>query len=186
LVPWAMSPIVVALLWKWILVPSPGGLMSSLISGFGLPPTDLLTDPVLAMPTLIIVAVWRNFAFAAIILTAGLGQIPQDLYRAAAVDGLGAWESFRKITLPLLAPSLLIVISMLTISYFNEVQIIIGLTGGGPIRQTTTLSFLLYHTGFVELDQGRGNAIAILMFLINLLLIMGYIRLLGSRRGSPA
>lgn len=186
LVPWAMSPIVVALLWKWILVPSPGGLVGSLFGLFGIPPQDLLTDPVLAMPTLIIVGVWRNFAFAAIILTGGLGQIPKDLYKAAAVDGLSAWETFRKITLPLLAPSLLIVISMLTISYFNEVQTIIGLTGGGPIRQTTTLSFLLYQTGFVELDQGRGNAIAIVMFMINMLLIALYIRILGKQPGGAA
>lgn len=186
LVPWAMSPIVVALLWKWILVPSPGGLVGSAFTAFGLPPQDLLTDPVLAMPTLIIVAVWRNFAFAAIILTGGLGQIPQDLYKAAAVDGLGAWERFRKITVPLLAPSLLIVISMLTISYFNEVQTIIGLTGGGPIRRTTTLGYLLYHTGFVELDQGRGNAIAIVMFLINMALIALYIRILGRQPGGAA
>lgn len=186
LVPWAMSPIVVALLWKWILVPSPGGLVGSMFGAFGVPPKDLLTDPVLAMPTLIIVGVWRNFAFAAIILTGGLGQIPKDLYKAAAVDGLGAWETFRKITLPLLAPSLLIVISMLTISYFNEVQTIIGLTGGGPIRQTTTLGYLLYHTGFVELDQGRGNAIAIVMFMINMLLIALYIRILGKQPGGAA
>ena len=184
LVPWAMSPIVVALLWKWILVPSNGGLVGSLFGVFGLPPQDLLTDPLLAMPTLILVGVWRNFAFAAIILIGGLGQIPKDLYKAAAVDGLGAWESFRKITLPLLAPSLLIVISMLTISYFNEVQTIIGLTGGGPIRQTTTLSYLLYHTGFVELDQGRGNAIAVVMFLVNMLLIAIYIRFLGRSGGA--
>src|SRR3546814_5248 len=128
LVPWAMSPIVVALLWKWILVPSPGGLVGAIFAAFGVPPQDLLTDPLLAMPTLILIGVWRNFAFAAIILTGGLGQITRDLYKAAAVDGLGAWEAFRKITLPLLAPSLLIVISMLTISYFNEVQTIIGLT----------------------------------------------------------
>lgn len=186
LVPWAMSPIVVALLWKWILVPSPGGLIGSMISAFGVPPRDLLTDPLLAMPTLIVIGVWRNFAFAAIILTGGLGQIPRDLYKAASVDGLGALESFRKITLPLLAPSLLIVISMLTISYFNEVQTIIGLTGGGPIRQTTTLGYLLYHTGFVELDQGRGNAIAIVMFMINMLLIALYIRILGKQPGSAA
>jgi multiple sugar transport system permease protein len=186
LVPWAMSPIVVALLWKWILVPSPGGLVGAIFTSFGMPPQDLLTDPVLAMPTLIAIAVWRNFAFAAIILTGGLGQIPKDLYKAAAVDGLGAWESFRKITLPLLAPSLLIVISMLTISYFNEVQTIIGLTGGGPIRQTTTLGYLLYHTGFVELDQGRGNAIAVVMFLINMALIALYIKILGKQSGGAA
>lgn len=186
LVPWAMSPIVVALLWKWILVPSPGGLIGAIFSSFGVPPQDLLTDPVLAMPTLIAVSVWRNFAFAAIILTGGLGQIPKDLYKAAAVDGLGAWESFRKITLPLLAPSLLIVVSMLTISYFNEVQTIIGLTGGGPIRQTTTLGYLLYHTGFIELDQGRGNAIAVVMFMINMALIALYIKILGKQSGGAA
>jgi ABC-type sugar transport system permease subunit len=182
LVPWAMSPIVVALLWKWILLPSPGGLFASLVALAGSAPVNLLSDPVWAMPTVIAVAVWRTFAFAAIILTAGLGQIPADLYKAASVDGLTAIERFSKITLPLLAPSLMIVLSVLTISYFNEVQVIIGLTSGGPIKRTTTLGYQLYQTGFVELDQGKGNAIAVLMFLINLLLITFYVRLLGGGR----
>lgn len=186
LVPWAMSPIVVALLWKWILLPSPGGLFAAILAIFGIPPVSLLSDPVWAMPTVIAVGVWRTFAFAAIILTAGLGQIPKDLYRAAAVDGLTRFEQFRKITFPLLAPSILIVLSVLTISYFNEVQIIIGLTSGGPIRGTTTLGYQLYQTGFVELDQGRGNAIAILMFMINLILIVSYVRLLGGKQGKES
>lgn len=103
LVPWAMSPIVVALLWKWILLPSPGGLLASIFITLGGSPVSFLTNPALAMPTVIVVGVWRNFAFAAIILTAGLGQIPQDLYRAAAVDGLGVVERFRRITPPLRA-----------------------------------------------------------------------------------
>lgn len=186
LVPWAMSPIVVALLWKWILLPSPGGLFASILAVFGIPPVNLLSDPAWAMPTVIAVAVWRTFAFAAIILSAGLGQIPKDLYRAASVDGLSVMERFTRITVPLLAPSILIVLSMLTISYFNEVQVIIGLTSGGPIRSTTTLGYQLYITGFVELDQGRGNAIAVVMFLINLLLIVAYIQLLGGRKGGDA
>lgn len=183
LVPWAMSPIVVALLWKWILLPSPGGLLAALLALVGVAPVSLLSDPVWAMPTVIAVAVWRTFAFAAIILTTGLGQIPADLYRAAAMDGLTTLERFQRITLPLLAPSLLIVLSVLTISYFNEVQIIIGLTSGGPIKSTTTLGYQLYQTGFVELDQGRGNAIAVIMFMINLILIIGYVRLLGGEAG---
>ncbi|CAH1663147.1 MULTISPECIES: sugar ABC transporter permease [unclassified Chelatococcus] len=186
LVPWAMSPIVVALLWKWILLPSPGGLFASILATFGMPPANLLSNPTWAMPTVIAVAVWRTFAFAAIILTAGLGQIPKDLYKAAAVDGLTAVERFSRITVPLLAPSILIVLSMLTISYFNEVQVIIGLTSGGPIRSTTTLAYQLYLTGFVELDQGRGNAIAVVMFLINLVLIVGYVQLLGNKKGGEA
>jgi len=186
LVPWAMSPIVVALLWKWILLPSPGGLVASLFIAVGLSPASLLTDPAAAMPTIIAVGVWRNFAFAAIILTAGLGQISNDLYKAAAVDGLTLWERFTRITLPLLTPSLLIVLCVLTISYFNEVQVIIGLTSGGPIDATTTLAYQLYQTGFVELDQGRGNAIAVVMFLINLCLVVVYVRLLGGGRGERA
>lgn len=181
LVPWAMSPIVVALLWKWILLPSPGGLLAAILALFGTDPVNLLSNPNFAMPTVIAVGVWRTFAFAAIILTAGLGQIPADLYRAASVDGLTATERFARITFPLLTPSLLIVLSVLTISYFNEVQIIIGLTAGGPIQSTTTLGYLLFETGFVELNQGRGNAIAVVLFLINLLLIAGYVRLLGGQ-----
>ena len=184
LVPWAMSPIVVALLWKWILLPSPGGLIGSMLMALGYAPAALLTDPATAMPAVIAIGVWRNFAFAAIILTAGLGQIPQDLYKAAAVDGLSALERLRRITLPLLAPSLLIVLCVLTISYFNEVQIIIGLTGGGPINATTTIAYKLYEVGFVELDQGRGNAIAVVMFLINLLLVVAYVKLLGGGRSA--
>jgi ABC-type sugar transport system permease subunit len=180
LVPWAMSPIVVSLLWKWILLPSPGGLLASVFMAFGWSPIAPLTDPAAAMPTIIAVGVWRNFAFAAIILTAGLGQIPDDLYKAAAVDGLTVFERFWRITLPLLTPSLLIVLCVLTISYFNEVQVIIGLTGGGPINATTTLAYQLYQTGFVELDQGRGNAIAVVMFLINIGLVVAYVRLLGG------
>jgi ABC-type sugar transport system permease subunit len=182
LVPWAMSPIVVALLWKWILLPSPGGLVASVFMAMGFPPANLLSDPVWAMPSVIAVTVWRTFAFATIILTAGLGQIPNDLYRAASVDGLATFEQFRKITLPLLAPSILIVLSVLTISYFNEVQVIIGLTSGGPIRSTTTMGYQLYLTGFVELNQGRGNAIAVIMFLTNLALIVGYVKLLGGKQ----
>ena len=185
LVPWAMSPIVVALLWKWILLPSPGGLLASIFIALGFSPVALLTDASAAMPTVIAVGVWRNFAFAAIILTAGLGQIPDDLYKAASVDGLTVIERFRRITLPLLAPSLLIVLCVLTISYFNEVQVIIGLTGGGPINATTTLAYQLYQTGFVELNQGRGNAIAVVMFLINLSLVVAYVRLLGGQEGRP-
>jgi ABC-type sugar transport system permease subunit len=181
LVPWAMSPMVVALLWQWMFLPAPGGLVASVLATVGLPPPNLLADVTFAMPTLIAVAVWRTFAFATMLIVAGLGQIPADLYKAAAVDGLGALERFRKITLPLLAPTLLIVISLLTISYFNEVQLIIGLTGGGPLRNTTTLAYLLFEAGFVELQQGRGNAIAMVVFVINMLLLFVYAKVLGTK-----
>ena len=179
LVPWAMSPIVVSLLWKWILLPSPGGLLASVFMAFGWSPIAPLTDPAAAMPTIIAVGVWRNFAFAAIILTAGTRQSRRSL-QGGRRRRLTVFERFWRITLPLLTPSLLIVLCVLTISYFNEVQVIIGLTGGGPINATTTLAYQLYQTGFVELDQGRGNAIAVVMFLINIGLVVAYVRLLGG------
>ena len=80
-------------------------------------------------------------------------------------------------------PSILIAVVVLTISYFNEVQMIIGLTGGGPVMATTTLSYELFRTGFVEFDQGRANAIGIMMFVINALLLFAFIRLAGRRAG---
>lgn len=179
LIPWAMSPLVVAILWKWILAPFDGGLFNGLLAFIGLGPVAVLSDDLGSMAALVGVAVWRTFAFAAILLLAGLAQIPEDLYRAAAVDGQSRWEQFRRITLPLLKPSILIVLATLTISYFNEVQVIIGLTEGGPIGRTQTLSYLLYQVGFTEGNQGYGNAIAVVMFLINMLLILLYVRILG-------
>lgn len=182
LVPWAMSPLVVAILWKWILAPFDGGLLVGILRFVGLGPVALLSDDTGAMASLVGVAVWRTFAFGAILMLAGLAQIPSDLYRAAAVDGHSRWEQFTRITLPLLKPSLLIVFATLTISYFNEVQVIIGLTEGGPIGHTTTLSYLLYDVGFEESNQGYGNAIAVLMFVVNMLLILAYVRILGVNR----
>ncbi|MEU6998877.1 sugar ABC transporter permease [Nonomuraea sp. NPDC046570] len=182
LIPWAMSPLVVAILWKWILAPFEGGLLVGILQFVGLGPVALLSDDLGAPAALVGVAVWRTFAFGAILLLAGLAQIPADLYRAASVDGHSAWEQFRRITLPLLKPSILIVVATLTISYFNEVQVIIGLTEGGPIKGTTTLSYLLYEIGFEESNQSYGNAIAVLMFVINMLLILAYVRILGMDR----
>lgn len=190
LIPWAMSPLVVAILWKWILAPFDGGLLNGILAFFAFGPVAVLSDNFGSMVGLVGVAVWRTFAFAAILLLAGLAQIPDDLYKAASVDGQSRWEQFRRITLPLLKPSILIVLATLTISYFNEVQVIIGLTEGGPIGSTQTLSYLLYQTGFEESNQGYGNAVAVVMFLINMLLILLYVKFLGvgverRRKQSP-
>lgn len=179
LIPWAMSPLVVAILWKWILAPFDGGLLNGILAFFAFGPVAVLSDGIGSMAALVGVAVWRTFAFAAILLLAGLAQIPDDLYKAASVDGQSRWEQFRRITVPLLKPSILIVLATLTISYFNEVQVIIGLTEGGPIGSTQTLSYLLYQTGFEESNQGYGNAVAVVMFLINMVLILLYVKFLG-------
>jgi ABC-type sugar transport system permease subunit len=185
LVPWAMSPIAVSIIWKWILAPFGGGLLATLLASIGWEPVSLLADPLSSMAVLVATSVWRNFAFAALVLAAGLSQIPDELYRASAVDGAGAVQQFRKVTLPLLMPSILIAVVVLTISYFNEVQMIIGLTGGGPVMATTTLSYELFRTGFIEFDQGKANAIGIMMFVINALLLFAFIRLAGRRAGRP-
>ena len=183
LVPWAMSPIAVAIIWKWILAPFGGGLLATLLASIGWDPVSLLAEPASSMAVLVATSVWRNFAFAALVLAAGLSQIPDELHRASAVDGAGPFQRFRKVTLPLLMPSILIAVVVLTISYFNEVQMIIGLTGGGPVMATTTLSYELFRTGFIEFDQGRANAIGIMMFVINALLLFAFIRLAGRRAG---
>ncbi|MDO8389711.1 MAG: sugar ABC transporter permease [Actinomycetota bacterium] len=171
LLPWALSPYAVALIWQWILSPSNGGLLNTLAAQIGMGPYAPLTGDNSSLLILILVGVWRNFAFATLVIGAGLTQIPKDLYKAAAVDQANRWEQFRHITWPLVRPSIVIAATILTISYFNEVQLIIGLTGGGPVEATTTLSWLLYKRGVVELDQGQANAIALMMLVVSLGLV---------------
>lgn len=182
LIPWAMSPFVVSLLWNWILQPGGSGLLNGLLGLVGIAPISALSTPTSSLVAMIGVAVWRNVAFAALTLLAGLSQVPRDLGKAASVDGATALERFWKITFPLVRQSVVITVVVLCISYFNEVQIVIGLTSGGPAGATTTLSYYLYQLAFQTYNEGQSNAMAVLMFLINVLLIIVFTLLVGRQK----
>jgi multiple sugar transport system permease protein len=181
LVPWIISRVAAALLWKWILDSSQAGLANHLFSFVGLGPFPFLSHPFWAMASLVFVSLWRTLGYALILLFSGLRNIPTHIINAAKVDGASAWYRFGSIILPLMKHPLLVVLSVLTLSYFNEIQLIIGLTNGGPIDATTTLSFLVFKQANINFNTGYANTLSVILFVCSMVLVALYYRLLAPR-----
>ena len=181
LLPWVISQVITALLWKWILNIQ-FGLTRLVTDALGLLPIDFVGEFETAMPTLILVNVWRTFPFAMLLLLAALQTVPRELHEAAEIDGAGAWSRFRHVTLPLIKSTVLVVAIMLSLSYFNHVDLPLILTGGGPLGETRILALAAYEEAFVLNKMGYGSAIAVVVFAVNILLSLVYLRLLRTER----
>ena len=179
--PWVISQVITALLWKWILNIQ-FGLTRLVTDALGLLPIDFVGEFETAMPTLILVNVWRTFPFAMLLLLAALQTVPRELHEAAEIDGAGAWSRFRHVTLPLIKSTVLVVAIMLSLSYFNHVDLPLILTGGGPLGETRILALAAYEEAFVLNKMGYGSAIAVVVFAVNILLSLVYLRLLRTER----
>jgi ABC-type sugar transport system permease subunit len=173
--PWIISTIVGALLFRWFFVAdiSPGVYLLGLV-GIDVKP---LTSPTAAMITLILVAVWRTLGFAVLILLAGIKAIPAEYYESATVDGAGGMQQFRFITMPMLRTSLVITTVVLTMSNLNNVEAPLVTTGGGPGDATQILPLSIYQMAFTSFDFGGGAALATIALVINVGLVFVYLRL---------
>jgi multiple sugar transport system permease protein len=178
LVPWAIPTVVAARLWAWMFNPS-YGLIPHLLP---LRDVDWLGTPGWAMHAAILVDVWKATPFVALLLLAGLQTIPQDLYRAAEIDGASLWRQFRAITLPLLRPTIALCLVFRTLDAFRVFDAVYVLTGGGPANTTETLSIYTYKTLMRSGDFGYGSALAVVTFLCVLYLSLVYLRLMHRRR----
>lgn len=159
--PVLISPVVVGLVWNWLLQRR-GGLVNTFLGGADI---GWLINLDLAMICVIVVGVWMNVGFYILILLAGLQGIDPVLYEAARMDGASAWQQFRSITLPLLQPSLLVVVVLSTIHGFQAFDFIYTLTGGGPIGATTLIVQYIYENGFVSpIRYGLASAGSVLLF----------------------
>ena len=170
--PVLLSPVVVGLIWKWILQRQ--GLLNFGLYQFGIEPYTWLTDRTWTFAATIGVSLWAHMGFYALILLAGLQAIPKDLYEAAEMDGTRPARVFWRITLPLLAPNLLVVVVLALIravQVFDEVYI---LTGGGPGTSTLYLTQYIYETGFASQlrNPGLASAASILMGLVLVVLTL--------------
>jgi len=161
LLPWIVPTVVSARIWEWLYHPE-YGLLNHLLTTLHLvqAPINWLGDPVAALHGAILMDVWKATPFVAILLLAGLQAIPLDLYMAARVDGAGSWAMFRRITLPLLMPIILIVLTFRTMDAFRVFDAVYVLTGGGPGNSTETLSIYAYKMLFQTLQFGYGSAVA--------------------------
>ncbi len=178
-VPWAIPTVVSAQIWAWLYQPD-YGLLNYLLQSVRLitRPIDWLANPDWAIHAAVVMDVWKTAPFAALLFLAGLKTVPCDLYAAARVDGAGAWQQFRHITLPLLMPVVIIVLVFRTMDAVRVFDAVYVLTGGGPGNSTETLSIYAYKTLFQTLQFGYGSTLATAMFLIVAVLSSLYLVLL--------
>jgi len=180
LIPHIISILVGSLLIRWLFAQD-GGVMPLLLQPFGLADASILGDPRRAMGALVFNAMWRDSAFATILLLAGLKGIPPELYAAARIDGASAWYQFRRLTLPLLRIPIFITVVRLVIHFVNVVTYSLVLTGGGPGKATSPVALELYRLGFERFQFGQANALAMLVVMFNVILVYAIVRLF---RGS--
>jgi alpha-1,4-digalacturonate transport system permease protein len=180
--PVLLSPVVVGLIWRWILQRQ--GLLNFGLMPFGHEPYAWLIDPTWAFSAAVGVSVWAHMGFYTLILLAGLQAIPKDLYEAAEMDGTKPGRVFWRITLPLLAPNLLVVVVLALIravQIFDEIYV---LTGGGPGTSTLFLTQYIYETGFASQLRNPGLAAAASILMGTVLVILTLIQLGISRRSE--
>jgi multiple sugar transport system permease protein len=163
--PVVTSIVAIAVVWRFLLNPDQG-LVNMLLGSIGIDGPNWLADPILAMPAIIAMAVWRNLGFAMVIILAGLQTIPAQLYEAASIDGAGRWQAFRHVTLPMLRPTILFITVITTIGYLQLFEEPFVMTGGGPLDRTLSISMYMYRQGFEFFNQGYAAAIAWILFLI--------------------
>lgn len=160
--------VAVSIVWRYFYHPR-FGLLNYLLSFIGLGPFDWLGDPNLAMPAIIILAVWKNFGYNMIIFIAGLQNIPEDLYEAASIEGATAWQKFKHITIPQLAPTTLFISVITMIGYFQLFAEPYVMTQGGPLNSTLSIVLYMYQEGFRWWNIGYSTAIAFALFIIILI-----------------
>ena len=178
LVPWAVLTVVTAITWQTIFEPELG-FTNSLLGAVGLPDdTVWLGSEPEALMVMIFADIWKTAPFMALLVLAGLQTIPGEIYEAAKVDGANMWQRFRKITLPLLLPALLVALIFRTLDALRAFDLPKVLTNGA--NGTTTLSLLAQRTFQENRLYGEGSALSILTFIIVMIVSFGYIRLVGG------
>ncbi|GAB3808519.1 sugar ABC transporter permease [Humibacter antri] len=177
LVPYMTSIAIVGLLWRNILDPSVG-ILNTILKQVGLPGQEWLnTAP---LQTLIGITVWQESGYVMMLFLAGLQAIPEEVYEAAKIDGAGVWARFRRITLPLLAPTTFFVLLVGVISSMQQFGLPYIVTNGGPGNATALFVFQVYQETFTNQDIGYASAMAFLLLIF--ILILSFIQMRIGRR----
>jgi multiple sugar transport system permease protein len=159
------SWVAVSIIWVTLLDPNVG-IVNYVLKLVGLPSVNWLGDPRSAMVSLVIISIWKSAGFNMVIWLAGLQGIPQELYEAAAIDGATRWQSFWRITLPLLAPTTFFLAITGVIGSFQVFSPVYVITKGGPLDSTDVAVFHIYRRAFQEFDFGYASAQAWVLFAV--------------------
>jgi alpha-1,4-digalacturonate transport system permease protein len=178
--PVLLSPVVVALIWKWLL--QRDGILNAWLVGLDLDPVNWLVEADWAFFWVVCVSIWAHMGFYTLILLAGLQAIPRDVYEAAEMDAATPWRTFRRITLPLLMPNMLVVLVLALIKGVQTFDEIFVLTGGGPGTATMLMVQYIYESGFAAQPRLPGLAAAASILLAVVLMALTLVQLWMNRR----
>jgi multiple sugar transport system permease protein len=164
-IPVVTTIVAVAIVWRFIYHPK-FGILNYFLGFLGINPIDWLGDPFWALPAIILMSIWKNFGYNMIIFIAGLQNIPEYLYEAARIEGANRWQIFSRITLPMLAPTMLFVSVITMIGMFQLFSEPYVMTQGGPLNRTLSIVYYMYQEGFRWWNMGYSAALAFVLFFI--------------------
>jgi raffinose/stachyose/melibiose transport system permease protein len=179
--PVVLSPVAVSFIWKFIFAYD--GPLNQILgdAGLGSLRHDWLAQPMLALGCVLVVMVWQNIGFVAVVYLAGLATVPSDLEEAAAIDGAGKWHRFWHITMPLIQPSLAIATTLTLIQGLRVFDQVMALTNGGPDNATQTLATQIYQQTFTYQEFGFGASMALLLSVFILIFTVAQLMLTRDR-----
>jgi raffinose/stachyose/melibiose transport system permease protein len=179
--PVVLSPIAVSYIWKFIFAYD--GSLNQILGDIGLGSLrhDWLAVPKLALGCVLVVMVWQSIGFVAVVYLAGLATVPRELEEAAAIDGAGPWRRFRRVTVPLIQPSLAIATTLTLVQGLRVFDQVMALTGGGPDNATQTLATEIYQQTFTYQEFGLGAAMALVLTVFILVFTIAQLALTRDR-----
>jgi multiple sugar transport system permease protein len=188
LIPYVISAVAAAYVWKWMLH-SDYGLVSGVLKDWGVIDENLvlLDNKDRVLPTLIVVNIWKEFSFVMIMMIAGLQTVPEQLLRAARVDGAGVWQQFWHVTVPQLKNVILITTLLLFVANLNSFTLVFLMTGGGPANASQLWITQIYNIAFRSQEYGLASAYSVILFLVMLAAGWYYVRILtqgNTKRGA--
>lgn len=180
--PVVMPAVVMAVVWTFMY--QQDGVINTILGWFDIDPVPWLRSSATSLWAVILIGIWRATPYYMVIFLAGLQAIPADYYDAAKIDGAGSWAAFRHITLPLLKPTMLLVIVMNVIVAMKVFAVPMIMTGGGPADSTRVLPLFIYQTAFEFFDMGRAAAMSVFLFVGVMLFSFVQVRMFTQRDES--
>lgn len=163
-IPVVTSLMATSMVWRWLYASN--GLINFGMTAMGFEPQAWLLSEHLALPSLIVLTVWKNLGFDLILFVAALQAIPGDLYEASSLQGATAWQNFRYITLPMLRPMVVLVSVTAVIRSFQVFTIVVAMTQGGPVNATRTVVYHIYEQGVQYDEMGYASAAAVILLIL--------------------
>lgn len=177
--PMMATPVAIALVWTMMFHPQLG-VLNYLLSLAGIGPQEWIYNRNSVIPSLVLVETWQWTPLIMLIVLGGLAAVPREPYESAEIDGANAWQKFRFLTLPMIAPFLMIAVIIRSIDAIKSFDIIYAMTQGGPGTASETINIYLYNTAFAYYDIGYGSAMAVVFFIV--IIALSFILLMVRQR----